>query len=433
MNKGTVLRDVNCTPYRMVGAMIDITQSELAEQKLKIKNEELQKVLEEFRFVTDFIPQIVWATQPDGYHDFYNKQWFDYTGLSFEETSGENWNTVLHADDQQRAWKLWKHCLQSGQSYEIEYRLRRHDGEFRWFLVRALPMRDERAKIMKWFGTCTDIHDQKMLNEILEQKVKERTIELQKANAELEASNAELLQFASVASHDLKEPLRKIHIFSNLIKDRYLVNMDGASGYIERIISASARMTKLINDLLTFTRLSVNASFENVSLNRLVDEVMSDLELAISEKHAIIEVDDLPKIDAITGQIRQVFQNIISNALKFTKKDERPRIKITCEIVDRCAVEAKKNGNGDFCRITIKDNGIGFDNQYAEKIFTIFQRLHSREQYDGTGIGLAITKKIIERHKGVIAGSGKENEGSKFVIVLPLKQEVGIEIEMSKN
>jgi len=165
----------------------------------------------------------------------------------------------------------------------------------------------------------------------------------------------------------------------------------------------------------------------------LVDEVMSDVELAISEKHAIIEVDDLPKIDALTGQIRQVFQNIISNALKFTRKDEKPRIKITCELVDRCAIDAKKNENGDFCRITIKDNGIGFDNQYAEKIFTIFQRLHSREQYDGTGIGLAITKKIMERHKGIITGSRKENEGSKFVIVLPLKQEVGIEIEMSKN
>jgi len=203
--------------------------------------------------------------------------------------------------------------------------------------------------------------------------------------------------------------------------------------YIEHIISASARMTKLINDLLTFTRLPVNASFENVSLNCLVDEVMSDVELAISEKHAIIEVDDLPKIDALTGQIRQVFQNIISNALKFTRKDEKPRIKITCELVDRCAIDAKKNENGDFCRITIKDNGIGFDNQYAEKIFTIFQRLHSREQYDGTGIGLAITKKIMERHKGIITESRKENEGSKFVIVLPLKQEVGIEIEMSKN
>ena len=433
LNKGTVLKDVNGTPYRMVGAMIDVTEAELAEQKLKTKNEELQKVLDEFRFVTDFIPQMVWATRPDGYHDFYNKQWFDYTGLSLEETSGENWNTVLHPDDQQRAWKIWKHCLQTGQPYEIEYRFKRYDGEYRWFLGRALPLRNENGKIVKWFGTCTDIHDQKMLNEILEQKVRERTIELQKANADLESSNTELLQFASVASHDLKEPLRKIHIFSNLVKDRYLAEMEGAAEYIERIISASARMTKLINDLLTFTRLSINASFENVSLNRLVDEVMSDLELAISEKHATIEVDDLPKIDAITGQIRQVFQNIISNALKFSKKDERPRIKITCETVDRCSLDAKRNANGDFIRITIKDNGIGFDEQYAEKIFTIFQRLHSREQYDGTGIGLAITKKIIERHKGVISATGKENEGSKFIIVLPLRQEVGIEIEMSNN
>jgi two-component system CheB/CheR fusion protein len=272
-----------------------------------------------------------------------------------------------------------------------------------------------------------------MANEILEQKVKERTVELQKANAELEASNTELLQFASVASHDLKEPLRKIHIFSNLVKDRYSASMDGAADYIERIISASARMTKLINDLLTFTRLSNNASFENVSLNRLVDEVMSDLELAISEKHAIIEVDDLPKIDAITGQIRQVFQNIISNALKFAKKDERPRIKITCEIVDRCAIDAKKDGRGDFVRIVIKDNGIGFDDQYSEKIFTIFQRLHTKEQYEGTGIGLAITRKIIEKHKGVITATGKEGEGARFVIILPLKQEVAIEMEMSKN
>jgi two-component system CheB/CheR fusion protein len=192
-------------------------------------------------------------------------------------------------------------------------------------------------------------------------------------------------------------------------------------------------MTKLINDLLTFTRLSINSTFENVSLNRLVDEVMSDLELVISEKHAIIEVGDLPKVDAITGQIRQVFQNIISNALKFSKKDERPRIKIACEIVDRCAIDANRDKHGEFCRITIKDNGIGFDDQYAEKIFTIFQRLHTKEQYDGTGIGLAITRKIIEKHKGIIAATGKDGEGAKFIIVLPLKQEVGIEIEMSKN
>ncbi|MBO9683167.1 MAG: PAS domain-containing protein, partial [Flavisolibacter sp.] len=403
------------------------------EEKISARTAELQKIVQEFEFVTDFMPQMVWATGPNGYHDFYNKGWYNYTGLSFEETKGKGWNDVVHPDDQQRAWKVWKHSLETGEPYEIEYRLKRFDGEYRWFLGRALPLRNENKEIVKWFGTCTDIHDQKLANEILEQKIRERTNDLQKANAELEASNTELLQFASVASHDLKEPLRKIHIFSNLIKDRYLGNMDGAAEYLDRVITASARMTKLINDLLTFTRLSINSTFENVSLNRLVDEVMSDLELVISEKHAIIEVEDLPKVDTITGQIRQVFQNIISNALKFSRKDERPRIKITCEIVDRCAIDANRDEHGEFCRITIKDNGIGFDDQYAEKIFTIFQRLHTKEQYDGTGIGLAITRKIIEKHKGIIAATGKDGEGAKFIIVLPLKQEVGIEIEMSKN
>jgi two-component system CheB/CheR fusion protein len=432
-NRGTVLVDANGTPYRMVGAMMDVTESERSEQLLRLTNEELETVLQEFRFVTDFIPQMIWATRSNGYHDFYNKQWYDYTGLSFDESKGESWSTVLHPEDQKRVLKVWNYSLQSGESYEIEYRIKRHDGEYRWFLARALPLKDNSGKVIKWFGTCTDIHDQKLLNEILEQKVIERTLELQKANAELEASNIELLQFASVASHDLKEPLRKIHIFSNLIKDKYLGNLDGASDYMERIITASARMTKLINDLLTFTRLSINSTFENVSLNRMVDEVMSDLELAISEKHAIIEVDDLPKVDVVTGQIRQVFQNIISNALKFARKGERPRIKITSQIIKTCAVDAEPDPNGEFCRIIINDNGIGFDNQYAEKIFTIFQRLHTREQYEGTGIGLAITKKIIEKHGGLISATGKENEGSQFIIVLPLKQEVSIPLEMSSN
>lgn len=403
------------------------------EEKIKARTKELETIADEFKFVTDFIPQMVWSTRPDGHHDFYNKQWFDYTGLSFEETGGENWNKVLYAEDQQRAWMVWNSSLKTGEPYEIEYRLRRFDGEYRWFLGRALPLRNESGDIIKWFGTCTDIHDQKLASEILEQKVKERTLDLQKANVELEASNIELLQFASVASHDLKEPLRKIHIFSNLIKDRYAANMDGAAEYIDRVITASARMTKLINDLLTFTRLSINSSFENVSLNRLVDEVMSDLELVINEKHAIIEVDDLPKIDAITGQIRQVFQNIISNALKFSRKEDRPRIKIIGELVERCAIDAKTSANGDFVRIIIKDNGIGFDEQYADKIFTIFQRLHTKEQYEGTGIGLAITRKIIEKHKGLITATGKEGQGAEFIIVFPLQQEVGIEIEMSQN
>ena len=429
LDKGTVLTDNDGKPFRMVGAMMDITETEAAAKKLEEKNDELQAVLQEFKVVTDFMPQMVWTTEPDGYHNFFNKRWYDYTGLTYNETKDKGWNEVLHPDDQSRAWQVWNHSLQTGDPYEIEYRFKRFDGEYRWFLGRALPIRDENGKIIKWFGTCTDVHDQKLMNDVLERKVKERTEELERINAELEASNNELLQFASVASHDLKEPLRKIHMFSNLIKDRYLADSyDGAMDYMDRIIKASARMTKLINDLLTFTRLSINSTFEVTDLNTIVDEVLSDLELSINEKNAEIEVCDLPEAEIVTGQMRQVFQNIISNALKFSKPNENPSIKITCYLVDSCSIDANRNDNGEYCRIMITDNGIGFDNQYADKIFTIFQRLHGREKYDGTGIGLAITKKIIEKHNGLIAGSSEENQGSSFTIVLPLRQNHSVEV-----
>lgn len=433
LDRGRVLKDSQGTPYRMVGAMMDITSTEIAEHKLTEKNNELQLLIQEFKFVTDFMPQIVWATREDGYHDFYNKQWFDYTGLSFEESKSSGWAQVLHPEDLERTVNRWQSSLKSGKPYEIEYRLRRHDKVYRWFLARAIPLKDENNHIVKWFGTCTDINDQKNASDILEQKVKERTEELQKANQELEASNNELLQFASVASHDLKEPLRKIHMFSNLIKERYISQVDGAADYMDRIINASARMTKLINDLLTFTRLSVNSSYEMIDLNTIIDEVTSDLELFINDKQAKIEVGELPEMEIITGQMRQVFQNLISNALKFSKKDERPIVKIDAELVEDCSFTSKKNSEGEYCRITIKDNGIGFDNQYADKIFTIFQRLHPREKYDGTGIGLAITKKIIEKHNGIIMATSKENEGAKFTIVLPLKQKMEIDLSMQKN
>ena len=422
LDKGMVLIDNNGMPYRMVGAMIDITESEQAAQLLQIKNSELQALIDEFQFVTDFMPQMVWSTQPDGYHDFFNKQWYDYTGLSYEQTKNNGWSLVLHSDDYERTIKTWQHTLQTGEVYQIEYRMRRHDGQYRWFLARALPMRDEKGKILKWFGTCTDIHDQKQAADILEQKVRERTAELQKANVELEASNAELLQFASVASHDLKEPLRKIHMFGNLIKERYLTGNDAAGEYMQRIIASSARMTRLINDLLDFTRLSVNSEFELTDLNMVVEEVLSDLEIAVKEKEAVLEVGSLPQAEVIPGQMRQVLQNLVSNALKFSHKDKPPHIRISAEFVDACAVDAEPVDEGNFIRLTIADNGIGFDNQYAEKVFTIFQRLHSREKYDGTGIGLAITKKIIERHNGVIAASSTEGQGTTFIVVLPKTQ-----------
>ncbi len=423
LDKGTVLTDAAGIPFRMVGAMMDITETVEAEREIRAKNEELQLLIQEFKFVTDFMPQMVWSTRADGYHDFYNKGWFDYTGLSYEETKNKGWALVLHPDDAEKTWEVWKESLQTGKTYETEYRMRKYNGEYRWFLARAIPLKNQKGEIIKWFGTCTDVHDQKIMSDVLEQKVIERTLELQKINHELENSNNELLQFASVASHDLKEPLRKIHLFSNLVKDRHMQNAsEGALDYMNRIIAASARMSKLINDLLSFTRLAGDSRFEKADLNFIVEEVLSDLELSIQESGAVIEVCELPEMEIVTGQMRQVFQNIISNALKFVKKEERPVVKIKCDLVENCSINSPVNNKGNFCRIEICDNGIGFDDQYADKIFTIFQRLHSREKYDGTGIGLAITKKIIERHHGLITARGGENSGACFIMVLPLNQ-----------
>ncbi|RYZ21145.1 MAG: PAS domain S-box protein [Chitinophagaceae bacterium] len=423
--KGAVVVDEYGVPYRMVGALVDITFAENAEHLLQAQNDELQRLYEEFRFVTDFMPQMVWSSRADGFHDFFNKQMYDYTGLSYDELKGEDgWGRVVHPDDQARAREAWLEALATGSVYEVEYRFRRQDGVYRWFLGRALPMRNERGEVVKWFGTCTDIHDNKLLADVLEQKVRERTEELTRSNSELEASNSELLQFASVASHDLKEPLRKIHIFSNIIRDRYLdMAQEGARDYIDRIINSSARMTKLINDLLAYSRLSVNHFFEHVDLNQVLQEVLSDLELFIEERDAKVEADHLPELEAVPGQLRQVLQNIISNALKFTRPGVAPHIQIRCTYLEQLSLDAAPAASGPYCRITIADNGIGFDDQYAAKIFTIFQRLHSREKYDGTGIGLAITKKILDRHNGLVTAHSKEGEGSTFILILPLKQE----------
>ena len=335
LDRGTVMQDEYGMPYRMLGAMMDITNAEASAIELKSKNAELQNLIQEFTFVTDFMPQMVWATKADGYHDFFNKRWYDFTGLDYETTKDRGWSLILHPDDFERTIKVWNHSLATGSLYDIEYRMRRYDGEYIWFLARAMPLRNTEGKIIKWFGTCTDIHEQKIENDLLEQKVQERTFELQKTNADLETSNNDLLQFASVASHDLQEPLRKIHIFSNIIKDRFFKDeSNGAADYIDRIIKSSSRATKLINDLLNFSRLSGESYFNNIDLQHLVEEVLSDIELAISDKNATIIVEGLPVIEAIPGQMRQVFQNLISNALKFSRPHVPPKINISATKVD---------------------------------------------------------------------------------------------------
>lgn len=265
----------------------------------------------------------------------------------------------------------------------------------------------------------------KELNDIkdnLEQKVEKRTEELKQANKNLEVSNAELQQYAFIASHDLQEPLRKIITFTRIIEERFLEKTPAAMEYMSKIITSSERMRTLINDLLNYSSISVDPKFIFTDLTKIVNQALVDLEVSISEKNARIEVDDLPVIEVVPEQITQVFQNIVSNALKFSKKDVTPFIKISGELVQKKSAKSKPSANGEYCRITITDNGIGFDEMYLDKIFSMFQRLHGKSEYKGTGIGLSITKKIIENHNGLITAKSKEEEGSTFIIILPVNQ-----------
>ncbi|WP_394774219.1 response regulator [Flavobacterium sp.] len=255
----------------------------------------------------------------------------------------------------------------------------------------------------------------------LEIKIAERTKELVLKNEELEMKNHELQQFSWVVSHDLNEPIRKIQIFIKIIKELYLADDAKAIDYVDRTIKSAERMQTLITDLLAYSRLSSQVKPEVTDLNEVLQEVLSDFDYLIERKKATIKTSELPTIDSIPSQLRQVFQNLIGNALKFSGNSENPLIEITSELIAEKSFESPVSSEGKFCRITVKDNGIGFDEIYLDRIFIIFQSLNDRQSYEGTGIGLAIAKKIIEKHNGLITAKSTLGEGASFIIILPLK------------
>ena len=260
------------------------------------------------------------------------------------------------------------------------------------------------------------------INSLLEFKVEERTKDLTQLNKDLENRNSELAQYAYLASHDLQEPLRKIITFIKIIDEKYLKGIPEAKQEMTKVITSSERMRNLINALLSYSKLSADSYFSPVNLNDIIKDALADLELAIKEKQAVIQVTTIPGVEAIAAQMRQLFQNLLSNALKFSKTNIPPQINISCEPVDDLSLEAIPIKNGKYVRIHCSDNGIGLDESYIDKIFVIFQRLHGRTQYEGTGIGLAIVKKIVEKHNGLIGVKSQEGEGATFTVVLPLKQ-----------
>lgn len=387
-----------------------------------LSNGELGESEVRLRALAEVVPQIVWQTRPDGYHDYFNQRWYDFTGLTPEESFGFGWIAVLHPDDREEARQRWQQATHTSKAYEIEYRFRDKKGRYRWFLGRALPYRDPSGRILCWFGTCTDIDDQKRATETLEQLVRERTVELTSANEALQRSNRELEQFAYVASHDLQEPLRKIQAFGDRLQKRCAPELgEQGQDYLARILASATRMRRLIDDLLTFSRVSTRPqALATVDLTTIAREVVSDLDGALQQTGGQVAVGELPTLQADPLQMRQLLQNLVGNGLKFHRLDEPPLVRVQGRLLGSADLAATNlDPTFTWYEITVEDNGIGFDEVYLDRIFDVFQRLHGRNEYEGTGVGLAICRKIAERHGGQITARGQPGQGSTFIVYLP--------------
>ena len=385
------------------GAASDITSQKVLQQIIEESEEK-------FRQLADLVPQIIWTAKTDGYVDYFNKRWYEYTGFDESEFGDMSWAPRLHPDDVATVMETWYESVKTGNQYQLEFRLKNgNTGEYRWFLSKAVPIRDNEGIINKWFGTCTDIHEQKTITEKLESLVADRTKELQRSNEDLQ-------QFAHVASHDLKEPVRKIKTFTSRLEDHLDGKLDEAAmKYIDRIHVATDRMFNMIDGVLAYSK--INADLQKptmIDLNEVIKNIETDLEVALQKTGGKIEYHDLPTLEGALVLIYQLFYNLINNSIKFAKKDTPPQITISSKIV----VEH----NRKFAVITLEDNGIGFDPEQAERIFETFTRLNSKDSYEGTGLGLSLCKKIVERHGGNIIAIGSLTNGAAFIMTLPLQQ-----------
>ena len=545
-------------PYKEVDGTISgvmVLCQDVTEQVVAIRKKEASE--QRFQAAVAAVQGILWTNNAHGEMEGEQPGWGQLTGQSYEEYQGYGWATAVHPDDAQPTVDTWNEAVAERKTFVFEHRVKKADGDWGIFSIRAIPLLGNDGNIREWVGVHTEITERKQMEQALqeseaslrtmilqaplaicifrgtnyvfdivnmsmeemlgkkatalegkpffdavpevrrqgleelldsvmhtgtavvveeqefqlhrgkrmetvyvnyiyqplksstgavdrimvvatdvtpqvtarrkiEEVVTDRTKELALANSNLQRSNAELAQFAYIASHDLQEPVRKISTFTEMLETGLGAIDERSASYLNKIKVATSRMLALIRDVLNFSQLSKEEhQFVPVDLNAMVQDCVNDFELAIEQKSATILLEGLPVINAIPLQMAQLFNNLFSNALKFSNSSRPPVITITGTLItdEEKAAFRLQQGDKDYHYLVFKDNGIGFRQEHAEQIFNIFQRLHGRTEYSGTGIGLALCKKIVENHHGQIwATSAKEN-GAVFHILLPERQQ----------
>jgi PAS domain S-box-containing protein len=362
-----------------------------------------------FRNMADHAPVMLWVTDPTGSCTYLSKGWYEFTGQTEEMALGMGWLTAIHPDDAKMARDTFLEANARQAPFRVDYRLRRKDGEYRWAIDSASPRHDSTGQFLGYIGSVIDITERKkvedamrQLNQELERRVQERTVDLLEANKELES-------FSYSVSHDLRAPLRHVTGFAQLLEKRAGPNLDNTSrGYVKTIVEAARQGGKMVDDLLEFSRMGrAELRKGRVPLHELVTEVQRELALEAEGRKVEWRVGALPEVQADPALLRLVLKNLMSNALKYT----RPRATALIEIGSR-----EEAGE---VHVWVKDNGVGFDMQYMDKLFGVFQRLHTAEQFEGTGIGLANVRRIVGRHGGRTWAEGHLEEGATFHFTLP--------------
>ncbi len=392
-------------------------------QQLKELTEKLQASESQYKTLTNALPLIIFSLNNNGHLIYANEWLYQYTGETIAQLNHTGWQGIIHPDDYD-SFRLLLGSKTDSAATNIKTQCRikhRQSDSYFWHLISISPQKDEKDEILHWIGYMVDIHAQKVFAETLQdnrelketqEQLKDQQQQLELNVSELNRSNLELQQFAFVASHDLQEPVRKMIFYSDYFLKKYAPVIDKkGTDYLKSMMAASHRMRNLISDLLAFSQVNrQQLTYGHINLNQLAHEALQDLEVAIKEKDAVIHIQSFPLIEADAGLIRQLFENIISNAIKYSNTGVQPVINITCRQNDNDLI------------ISFEDNGIGFDEKYLPKMFTLFQRLHTRESYKGTGLGLAICRKIVEMHHGTITARSNMGKGATFTVTLPITQ-----------